>query len=446
MRGAFEADDIRAAIPIFILGLVIFVIGYTGLFFARLIKASVSRQREFLADASSVQFTRNPDGIAGALDQIRVSGAGTLIKSRYAEEMSHLFFGQSVKIRLAGLFATHPPLEERILRVNPGFQLTAYRNGRDAEADAPAAEAPEGAVAFAAAPAPAGRRTADNGTAWGRSAGESAQLVGTAGAAKLDYATRLLAAFPPGLRESLREADGAGAAVIALLLAPKDDVMAEQLKAVEAAGLGPIGQRAAQARALTQGLGPAFHMAVVDLALPALKASSAQQKKDFLAALEAVINADRRVSLHELVVLTLAREQLEPRPRQNTTRKLADLEAHAATLLSLIAHAGTRPDASGERGEMLKAAIAAGAAIMAIDAAKAAAAELSLERIKGALEALRALAPLQKALLVKGLFAAVTADGTIRVVEAELMRLVGAVLDCPLPPLLDELDPATLAA
>src|SRR6185503_11161541 len=104
MRNAFEADDVRAAIPIFLVGLAIFIVGYTGLFFARLIKASVSRQREFLADASSVQFTRNPDGIAGALDQIRASGAGTLIQGRYAEDMSHMFFGQSVKMKLAGLF------------------------------------------------------------------------------------------------------------------------------------------------------------------------------------------------------------------------------------------------------------------------------------------------------------------------------------------------------
>jgi len=83
-------------------GLALFIIGYVGLFFARLIKSAVSRQREFLADASSVQFTRNPDAIAGALDQIRSSGAGTLIANRYAEEMSHMFFGAAVKVRLGG--------------------------------------------------------------------------------------------------------------------------------------------------------------------------------------------------------------------------------------------------------------------------------------------------------------------------------------------------------
>ena len=99
---------------IFLFGLALFLIGYIGVFFARLIKAAVSRQREFLADAASVQFTRNPAGIAGALDQIRASSAGTLVMNRYSEDMSHMFFGQSVKMRLSGLFDTHPPLDERI--------------------------------------------------------------------------------------------------------------------------------------------------------------------------------------------------------------------------------------------------------------------------------------------------------------------------------------------
>jgi len=124
---------------IFLVGLAIFVIGYIGLFFARLIKAAVSRQREFLADASSVQFTRNPDGIAGALDQIR--SASAFIANRYAEEMSHMFFGQSLKLWLGGLFDTHPPIDERIRRVRPGFQPSAYRGRRAAAAPPPAAGA-----------------------------------------------------------------------------------------------------------------------------------------------------------------------------------------------------------------------------------------------------------------------------------------------------------------
>src|SRR6185503_3058871 len=146
MRNVRGGSDNRGALPIFLGGLALLLIGYIGLFFARLIKAAVSRQREFLADASSVQFTRNPDGIAGALDQIRVSGAGTLIQGRYAEEMSHMFFGQSVKMQLAGLLQTHPALEERIRRVHPRFQPATYRGHRAAE---PAAAGAPGSAGFA---------------------------------------------------------------------------------------------------------------------------------------------------------------------------------------------------------------------------------------------------------------------------------------------------------
>ena len=438
MRLAREADDLRFAAVVIALGLALFIIGYVGLFFARLIKAAVSRQREFLADASSVQFTRNPDGIAGALDQIRSTSGGALIHGRYAEEMSHLFFGQGIEVFLSGLFDTHPPLDERIRRVNPGFQPSTYRRSRAAAVQLPVVEKVEAA-------APAGRRAADLGTAWGRSAAESAQLVGSLSPEKLGYAERLLKQIQPALRETLRDADGAAAAVIALLLAPKEDVQREQLQALSAAGLAPLAERVARTAVHTRDLGVAFHLAVVDLALSALKAASDLAKHQVVAGLEAVINADRRVSLHEFVVLTFVREQLWARPKPpRADKRIGELKAHAGTLLALLAHAGTRADAIGSRADALQTALRAGAQLMLIEVPTAT--EFAPATISTAFEALKLLAPMQKALLVKGLFAAVTADGTIRIVEAELMRLVGAVLDCPLPPLLEEVDPATLAA
>ena len=180
---------------------------------------------------------------------------------------------------------------------------------------------------------------------------------------------------------------------------------------------------------------------------PRRPAAPEQARQQLIAALEAVVNADRRVSLHEFVVLTLVRSQLAPRekPGVSGSKRLADLQAEAAILLSLVAHAGTRQDATGKRGEGLAAAMRAGTREMGIAQAPASTA-LRLEIAAAALERLKSLAPMQKAILVKGLFAAVSADGTIGVMEAELMRLVGAVLDCPLPPLLESLDPATLAA
>jgi Zn-dependent protease with chaperone function len=445
-----------------VVGLALMVIGYIGLFFSRLIKAAVSRQREFLADASAVQFTRNPDGVAGALDRIRTSSSGTLIGNAHAEDLSHMFFADSVKVWFGGLFDTHPPIEERIARAHPRFQPATYRQKRQPATDA-SAEADEAAKAAqkkqeaakaivlgaaASLQEPAGRRGGDLGTRWGRSAGDSAALVGTVDGAKVDYARRLLAALPPGLREKLQEPEGARAALVALLLAPAEDVLQGQLAALKAAGLDKLAGDAAAVLPLTRKLGPAFHLAAIDLALPAVKASPQAAHDELVRALETVIHADRRVSLHEFVVLTLVRDQLAARPKGPAPagRRIAELQAEARLLLSLVAHAGTRQDATGRRGEALQSALDAGARQMSLAPAAGAAAELTLDKAGAALAALKELAPMQKALLVKGLFATVSHDGSIRLAEAELMRLAGAVLDCPLPPLLESLDPATLAA
>ena len=446
--GAFVMRSVRSnsknAGGTFFVGLALFVVGYTGLFCARLIKAAVSRQREFLADASSVQFTRNPDGLAGALDRIRGAPAGALIGGRYAEELSHMFFGQA--LRFSRLLATHPPIDERIRRINPRFQAEQWRERRESAAGD--RREPEGE------PRPAekairadGRRTADVGVLWGRSAAESVALVGTLQPSKRDHAAQLVAALPAPLREALREPQRAAAVVAALLAAPKDDVLERQLEAVRTAGLADMVEPVRAALPLIQGLGEAFHLAVVDLALPALKSAPEESRKALLGTLQALAYADRRVSLHEFVLLTLMRYQLAPGPKAAAgRRRIADRVPEASVLIAVIAHAGTRVDPAGARSEALDKALAAGAQELGIDVMMVHKAALSLEAVSNALEAARELAPLEKARLVKGLFAAVTADGVIRVGEAELMRLVGAVLDCPLPPLMEELDPAQLAA
>jgi Zn-dependent protease with chaperone function len=441
MRNTDESSDSRAVAVAFAAGLALFVVGYVGLFFARLIKAAVGRQREFLADAAAVQFTRNPDGLCGALDQIRCAAGGALISSRAAEDLSHMFFGESIRMRLGGLLATHPPLDERIERINPKFEPSGYAKKRQAVDAAPAAS--EAAIALAGDVAPNGRRAADAGVAWGRSPEAAAGLVGKLDAGKLDYATRLLAALPAPLREAVRHADSAAAAMIALLIASKEEVMLQQLEAVKRATT-----LAGQVEALlpaTRGLGLGFHLPVIDLALAALKSAPESTKKQAIAGLEAAAYADRRVSLHEFVVLTLVREQLTPRTKPGAaTKKVGDLQGAAAVVLALVAQAGTRADAAGAREEALRAAQRSGAKVLGIAEEAVAKAALTLDAARGALEELKGLAPMQKEVLVKGLFAAVTADGTVRVAEAGLMRLVGAVLDCPLPPLIAELDPASL--
>jgi Zn-dependent protease with chaperone function len=403
-------------------GLALMVIGYVGLFFARLIKAAVSRQREFLADASSVQFTRNPDGIAGALDQIRASSAGTLVANRYAEDLSHMFFGQAVKMNFAALFATHPPLDERIKRVRPGFGPTEYRARRAVAAAVEEHKAPVVAAS--------GQRSGDQAHAWGRSIAQSVALVGALDATKFDYARRLLERLPKALREALRTKEGAPAVVVALLLASPQELMEQQLAAVQAAATPQLAHAARELAPQARALGAEFQLPVVDLALPALK--TLENAAGFLAAIEAVIHADRRVSLHEFVVLTLLRSQLQAATPPTADRAISQLREEIGVLLSLLAYAGTQSEA--------EPAFRAGASQLGMPDAQLVKREaLSFPAAAGALDKLRRLAPLAKAELVSALFATVTSDGKVRVSEAELMRLVGATLNCPVPPLFDSL-------
>src|SRR3546814_19200846 len=100
-------------------GVVLIVVGFAGTFFGNLIKSAVSRQREFLADASSVQFTRNPSGIANALKKIGGYDAGSQVQAANASEYSHMFFSRALGGDLSRFMATHTPLAKRIGRVQP---------------------------------------------------------------------------------------------------------------------------------------------------------------------------------------------------------------------------------------------------------------------------------------------------------------------------------------
>ena len=139
-----DGDDRRGFNPLPLIGLALYVIGYVGVFFGNLIKAAVSRQREFLADASAVQFTRNPEGIAGALKKIGALAEGSHVQNPHAEEASHMFFGNAVGGlgQLFGLLATHPPLVERIRRIDPSFT----GDFSQVRLDQPPEEAPEPAT------------------------------------------------------------------------------------------------------------------------------------------------------------------------------------------------------------------------------------------------------------------------------------------------------------
>ena len=378
-------------------GAAIAFIGFPGLFAAEAIKAAISRQRELLADAASVQFTRNPDGIAGALDSIRYLKAGTTLASAYAVELSHMFFLPAV-VRWWS-WPSHPPVEERIRRVHPRFQQEDYRRTRHA------ASYRDGRVAVLDG--------AGNIVKVAGGLGALAALVEAPRADHVDHARRLLERLPQALKARLGTAEGAQQVILAMLAA-QDEV---------------------------PGVGRNHALLVIELALPALKQLPQKQRDAFLAEVNRVVEEDRKVTLAEFVQATLLRQHLREgagKPIRTQYGKVAEVAGDALAVLSLIAHA-SRGDAA--------AAFAKGKAILGLELpGPTPLAELSTARLGEALERLRHLQPFQKPRVLKACLETAAADGKFRLAEAELVRAVAATLDCPLPPVIGALDPATLAA
>ena len=240
--------DNRAAF--FFIGLALYILGYLGVLLGNIIKAAISRQREFLADASSVQFTRNPGGLAGALKKIGGLAEGSRINDPHAHEISHMFFGDAFAGSIFNLFATHPPLEERIRLLDPNFDgsypaVEALPVREGAGPVAPAALAPRrmrpwrrlaSGLASGAAPRRAARPVS---TDRDRIVGQ----VGSPQAEHLEHAGRLVAGLPAAVVQAVREPYAARGVVFALLLSREDQATRNRqwqlLQAQRRAAAGP---------------------------------------------------------------------------------------------------------------------------------------------------------------------------------------------------------------
>jgi Zn-dependent protease with chaperone function len=410
-----EAGDVRVAALATMSGIALFIAGYSGLFASQLIKAKIAREREYGADAASVQFTRNPEGLAGALDQVR-QGHSTVLHL-HTEDVSHLFFAEAMYLNDERWLSTHPPLEERIDRLAPGFRESEYRNRRvDPLAEMARASAPvriEGGSRLPVTP------------------GDVVALVGGFGDREVDAAAVLLAALPAEARAALQSRDGAAALVLALAMSPRDEVMERELAAIAADGHAPWSERSRKLLAVTRALPVSLHLPAADIALAEIVRQSPEFRSAVAGALQAIIGADDEVSVYRYACLNLMRAQLIPGVRRAGRETLASLREDVALTLSLVAYAGCADKADFDR------AFTAGITEMELGATPPAQRErCDAQALTAALERLRNLAPLPKARLIRGYFAAVTSDGAIDPVEAALMRMMGAVLDCPIPPLI----------
>ena len=430
----------RDGAPILLIALAVMILGYLGVFLGRLIKAYVSRQREFLADASAVQFTRLSHGLSGALMKIGAFRAGSKLTEGDGEEVAHMLFGDGVGY--GALTATHPPLDERIRRIDPRFdpqqllKLAACEQGFegiDEDSDPPAASALLAGFTPAAAPA-AGARTLARERVPARAPAQVVADIANPGVEHVDYAAAIRRSLPPILSTAAHMRERAIDAVLALLVAMDADpqpalaVVAAQLGAVRAKGCADLLDA-------TRQLHPAQRLPLAQLALPALKRRPAGELGQLLATVDGLIHRDGQIDVFEYVLARLLRQQLgeamEPGRAQPGHTKLPAVRQEALGLLATLARHGHASQDGARR------AFAAGAAVLFPgEAASYAPPDLWIPALDQALPALDALLPAGKETLVLALATTVGHDGQVAISEAELLRLTCTLLHCPLPPVL----------
>jgi len=425
----------RGTAQVALIGLALMSSGYIGLLFARLIKAGISRQRELLADASAVQFTRLSSGLAGALKKIAGLREGSRLSSAQAEQVSHMLFGDG--LGLSSMWASHPPLLERIQALEPGFssaQMESLRRLRDAlPPDGLAEDRLLSASAVEVATMPVAGRTV------AVAAAAMPARVAAPQAADFRMAAAIAAALPPPLRDAARSHDRVMALVFALLRG-NDATVGERQRTLVLQRHGPAMLEAVTALLPhTHSLHPMARLPLAELALPALRQRPRPELGRFLETVDASIYADARVDVFEYCLAALLRFQvqqaLDPsRYWTPGTRKLTQCRAEVAQLLTRLAHAGHPSDPDAARRAYI-----AGIDRVLPDAASAWPATLPLLHTLDVVWApLLQLAPAGKAALVEAMTIAAAHDGRMHVAEAELLRTVCALLQCPLPPLLGD--------
>jgi Zn-dependent protease with chaperone function len=409
------------------IGVALLVIGYIGYFFGKLIQASLSRQREFLADASSVQFTRNPGGITGALKKIGGYAIGSSLDTHRAAEISHFFFAQAAVSNFGGLWDTHPPLAVRIRAIDPAFDGKFI----DPPEVVNVAREPWSRVAHmpAQAPSPSPQAAAALGAAIAAAAG----TLSPEGAIE---AQSILAQIPGSIRTAARSPHDAPILLFGLLLNDDDGVRQRQLASVASSEGGDALHTLQQLDPALRQLKPAHRLPVLQLLLPALKALPPTALGTLAGTLDDLVQADGKVTTFEFAMQRLVlRELAINRAPSAPVTQIYSFQAVAAEIsvvLTALAHASSEDAAEAAR------AFAEGASQLKLLEGRIGIlpeAQAGLVQLDAALDKLAgASAPIKQRLLMAAAHV-VSADGVLLTQEAELIRAVAASLDVPVPPL-----------
>lgn len=420
---------------IFFLALSLMIIGWVGVFFGRLIKSAVSRQREYLADAAAVQFTRNPGGLAGALKKIGGWMAGSRLETPHAEEASHFYFSNGLKPAFLQMLATHPPLERRIRRLQPSWD-GVFPDPKLAPGELPSVTpelAVAGAAGLAGAPAPAKPGPGAQTEPVAVSAETVSNSVGTLDQAHIDYARSLLDSLPAELTDSAREPSGACALLYALLLDDDPKIRERQLEQLRETTEPYIYDETRLLAPFVDSSPTEARISLIDLSLPALRRLSEGQYDALYDNVRRLVTADEKITLFEYMLQRTLGRHLEShfgktKPPAVRYHSLTPLRHECEVLLSALARFGGRDET--ERA-FAAAVTELGTALELLPPQ-----ETSLREIDRALRKLASLPPLLKRNVIRACTACIAADRRITIAEGVLLRAVADSLDCPVPPFL----------
>jgi Zn-dependent protease with chaperone function len=412
-------------LPLLAVGAGLMVVGFFGTFFGNMIKAAVSRQREFLADASAVQFTRQPDGIAGALKKIGATSRGSAIRSPNAPEASHMFFGKATS-GFSALFSTHPPLPERIRRIDPSWDGTFPEVASGDMPAAPSRITAASASGLAGAP-PRDAAVDDVALAMAH--------LGQPNESHIRYAAQILGSLPASLTGAAHESYGARAVVYALLLDRDAGPREAQLAHLARASDPGVYSETLRLIPDVDSLDVRARLPLIEIALPALRALAPAQHRLFRQNVQALVAADQQIDLFEWSLHRILLHDLEahhgtvaaPRVRY---RSLAPLERQCELLLSMLAYAGHRDDRAVQ-----KAFDQARESLALSDLRLRRPEDSRLEALDGAIADLEQASPQVTRQILRAAAACIVADRQVTATEAELLRAISASLGCPMPPL-----------
>ena len=410
----------KNGMPILLAGLSFIAIGYIGVFVSRIIQSAVSRQREYLADASAVQFTRNTTGIANALKKIGGFSKGSKINTPKASETSHMFFSMAIN----SLFATHPPITKRIQRIDPGFsgEFPSISDDKNAFMQKKASGVGFDGMGFANS-----ERTMEIHPE------NVSETIGSINPDHVKYSLMLLESIPQAIRNELNDPMGATAVVFAMLLDADANEKKRQIDGLKQVIADNIVRHVSKLDETVQGLESKMKLPLLDLSLPMLRRMSDKQFQTFKQAVRILVESDGKLSLFEYSLQLIIANRLEaafnPAEKKRIYKSFEPLKEDAMILISKLAAEGHDDPAEAEKAF-------ASAMIMIPASESPVMTNKPFHAVGIAISRFACSAPGVKKTVLDACAHCILFDKIVTIKEAELLRAIAYALDLPVPPFL----------